>query len=67
MFSDSDTWHPTFIPVTFMYASKGMKFGSHPLLDCVEQLHTADTLQFLRNPVSKTYANRQISWFKMLL
>lgn len=29
---------------TFMYASEGMEFGSHPLLDRVEQLHTANAL-----------------------
>lgn len=39
---------------TFMYVAKGVKFGPDPLLDRVEQLHTADPLQLLRNPVSET-------------
>lgn len=43
-----------------MNASEGMKFGSHPLLDCVQQLHTADPLQLFRNPVSKTYKTHTI-------
>lgn len=42
---------------TFMDSSEGMKFGSDPLLDRVEQLHAADPLQLLRNPVPETYTH----------
>lgn len=36
---------------TFVYVSEGVKFGPHPLLDRVEQLHAADPLQLLGDPV----------------
>lgn len=50
-----------------MYASKGVKFGSHPLLDRVEQLHAADPLQLFRNPVTETYTDRHSCYiFKIL-
>lgn len=38
---------------TFVYVSEGVKFGPHPLLDRVEQLHAADPLQLLGDPVSE--------------
>lgn len=50
-----------------MYASEGMKFGSHPLLDCVEQLHAAYPLQLFRNPVSETCANTHTHSYYYLL
>lgn len=42
---------------TFMDSSEGVKFGSDPLLDRVEQLHAANPLQLLRNPVPETYTH----------
>lgn len=43
---------------TFVYVSEGVKLGPHPLLDSVEQLHAADPLQLLGDPVSETCRGR---------
>ena len=41
---DKNSHFLDFILITFVDASEGMKFGPHPLLDRIEQLHTADSL-----------------------
>lgn len=49
------------LALTFMDSPICMEFGSDPLLYSVEKLHTADSLQFFRDPVSEPWTKSNIT------
>lgn len=51
----------TALLLTFMNPTKDMQLGPDSPLHCVQQLHTAHSLQLLGNPVSKTWRQKAIS------